>query len=354
MLDQLNHRAPDSVGEGIDSDPTVREHPPRPASSWMHNLGKPLRILVSLAIFSWLAWRTDWAQIRDAFQRLRIELWIASFAVCLFMQVLSGLRWQLLAKPLGFRGSVWRYTAYYFIGMFFNLLLPTSVGGDVARSLYLNGRGHRRLAAFVTVLVDRATGLLILLLVAGVGVLISPIPLKSWIVFSVGGMVVAALVGFLLIRPASRWTKRFDRMRRLREYAKFYLRMPRLLLNTSIISLGVQSANVLSVWLLGLALGIDDIPPVYYWIVVPLVCILTLLPISVGGFGVREGSMVLLLAPLGVDEDLALCLSILWYSVLLAVGLCGGLICLLARFPRPSLRDEAEYRPLGMNKEVGP
>ena len=50
------------------------------------------------------------------------------------MQVLSGLRWQLLARPLGFRGSIWRFTAFYFIGMYFNLLLPTSVGGDVIRT----------------------------------------------------------------------------------------------------------------------------------------------------------------------------------------------------------------------------
>ncbi len=225
--------------------------------------------------------------------------------------------------------------------MFFNLLLPTSVGGDVVRSLYLNGRGHRRLAAFLTVLIDRATGLLILLFVACVGVLASPIELKSWIVLSVGGMTAAALVGLLLLRPATRWTRRFERLRRLRDYAKFYLRLPGLIFSTSIISLGVQAANVLSVWFLGLALGLE-VPPVYYWIVVPLVCILTLLPVSVAGVGIREGSMVLLLAPLGVDRDLALCLSMLWFSVLVAVGMIGGVIYLFGKFPRPEARPEAE------------
>jgi hypothetical protein len=114
------------------------------------------------------------------------------------------------------------------------------------------------------------------------------------------------------------------------------------LFTTSIISLGVQAANVLSVWLLGLALGINDVPLVYYWIIVPLVCILTLLPVSVGGMGIREGSMVLLLEPLGVDGDIALCLAMLWFSVLVVLGLCGGVIYLFGRFPRPNLTRSAE------------
>jgi hypothetical protein len=92
-----------------------------------------------------------------------------------------------------------------------------------------------------------------------------------------------------------------------------------------------------------MALGIDSVPPIYYWIVVPLVCILTLLPISLAGVGVREGSMVLLLAPLGVSEDLALCLSMLWFSVLLAVGACGGLVYLFGKFPRPRVRASDEF-----------
>src|SRR5262249_38765977 len=135
-------------------------------------LGGLLRLAVSVGILAWLAWRTDWKQIADAFSRLRVEFWLGSAALVLLMQVLSGFRWQMLARPLGFRGTLWRFTGFYFIGMYFNLLLPTSVGGDVVRAWYLNAGGRRRLAAFLTVLVDRATGLLILLLVACAGVII--------------------------------------------------------------------------------------------------------------------------------------------------------------------------------------
>jgi hypothetical protein len=251
------------------------------------------------------------------------------------MHVLSGLRWQLLAKPLGFTGSVWRFTGIYFIGMYFNLLLPTSVGGDMVRAWFLNAKGNRRLAAFLTVLVDRATGLLILLLVACLGVIVCPFPIKPWIVWTVGGMAVGALVGVMLAPRVVHWTRDFDQVRRVAYHARIYLSMPKLLLSTSVISLGVQAANVMSVWLLGLALGIGNVPLVYYWILVPLVCLITLLPISINGMGIREGSIVLLLAPLGVGADMAFCLSILWFSLLLVVGTCGGLIYLAGASPKP-------------------
>ena len=87
---------------------------------------KYLRAMVSLGLLGWLAWRTDWGRLISAFANLRVEFWVASVALYFATQVVSGLRWQLLARPLGFGGSVWRYTSLYFIGMFFNLMLPST------------------------------------------------------------------------------------------------------------------------------------------------------------------------------------------------------------------------------------
>ena len=81
---------------------------------------------------------------------------------------MSSLRWRLMARAQGFDGSPLRYVGYYFIGMFFNLALPTSVGGDVVRVWYLAGHdgagpaSGRRLAALVSVLADRVNGVVVL------------------------------------------------------------------------------------------------------------------------------------------------------------------------------------------------
>jgi uncharacterized membrane protein YbhN (UPF0104 family) len=105
------------------------------------------------------------------------------------------------------------------------------------------------------------------------------------------------------------------------------LRSPRTLIESSLLSLLVQTVAVLLVWCLGVGLGLD-VPITYYCVVVPMVSLLMLLPISVNGMGVREGGMVLFLLPLGVEESAALTLAFLWFTAGVAVSLMGGLVYL--------------------------
>ncbi len=82
-------------------------------------------------MIGWLAWRTDWTSLGQALSHAHFALWWAALGLYLFTQAASGLRWQLLSRPLGFERTLLDYTRMYFVGMFFNLFLPTSVGGDV-------------------------------------------------------------------------------------------------------------------------------------------------------------------------------------------------------------------------------
>ena len=117
-----------------------------------------LRWAVSLGALTWLATRVDWPHLAATVQGVEWGWWLAAFAVFLATQLTSGLRWQWLARPLGFTQSLGRFTQLYFVGMFFNLFLPTSVGGDVVRAWYLDGGSGRRLGAFLSVFVDRLSG----------------------------------------------------------------------------------------------------------------------------------------------------------------------------------------------------
>ena len=102
-------------------------------------MNKRLRLLCSAALLGLLAWRTNWHQVADAFAHLRWGLWLLAALLYASTQVVSSLRWQWLARPLGFALPLRRYLAFYYVGMFFNLVLPTSVGGDVVRAWYLAG-----------------------------------------------------------------------------------------------------------------------------------------------------------------------------------------------------------------------
>jgi uncharacterized membrane protein YbhN (UPF0104 family) len=312
-------------------------------------LSKAFRLLISLALLAWLGWRLNWGQVADTFRHLRIEFWLAAVGLYVIAQLASAFRWRLLAKPLGLGQPLAHFAAFYFIGMFFNLLLPTSVGGDVIRALYLNGGSGRRLLSFLSVLVDRLSGLLVLLSLACVGVLLCPIALPRWISWSVWITVGCALAGFLSLVLFGRWTERFASARRLLEATGLYLRHPLILVQATALSLVVQAANVVLVWLVGLAID-APVPGSFYWILVPMVTLLTLLPVSLNGMGVREGGLILFLSPLGVDEATALSLAFLWFTAFSAVSALGAVVYLFGSFPRP---QEPQDGSLGRDSDQG-
>src|SRR5437899_126356 len=128
--------------------------------------------------------------------------------------------------------------------MYFNLVLPTSVGGDVVRAWYLDGGSRRRLLALLSVFVDRLSGLLVLLALACTALACCPMTLPAWIPVSVWSTAGAALLALILLPALARWTGRFDRVRRLAEGTRLYLGRGRLLLAATGLSLIIQAANV--------------------------------------------------------------------------------------------------------------
>jgi glycosyltransferase 2 family protein len=319
-------------------------------------VSKKLRLAGSIVLLAFLAWRTDWRQIATAFAGLRTGWWLLAIAVYAATQVVSSLRWCLLAGPLGFRNPFRQFVAYYSVGMFFNLVLPTSVGGDVVRAWYLDGGSGRKVSAFLSVFADRASGLLMLIAIACIAAVCSPLHLPPRITGSVYGIAAAAVLGlgtlFLLARyrapttdyPVLRmgWRARVDRLLDFtRDAQSALLPGPRLFLVTTLLSVVVQAANVCVLWLAGRALGVD-VPASYYWILAPVVSLMTLFPISLNGLGVREWGMVLMLAPLGVGSESATALSFLWFLTISAVSVTGAGCYLFGRFPRFEVRPDDE------------
>jgi uncharacterized membrane protein YbhN (UPF0104 family) len=297
---------------------------------------KYVRIAVSALLLSLIAWRTNWSEVGDKFAHLRFDLWFAAVGLYLLAQIASARRWQLFAKELRFEHTLPQYCAYSFIGLFFSLFLPTLVGGDVMRVWYLNGQSGRKWAAAASVILERINGLLILIATACVGVLISPVDLPWWIVGSVWGIAACACVGLVSTPILQRWqTLSLDWRRQLQMFLDL-LCFPKLLVESSVMSILVQIAGVLILWCLGIGLGLD-VPLAYYCVLVPMVTLLMLLPISVNGMGVREGGTVLFLAPLGVGESAALTLAFLWFATGIAVSLVGGVVYLFGAYPKAEM-----------------
>ena len=320
---------------------------------------KVLRLTVSGLLLGWIAWRTDWPSVREAFGALRGEYWLAALGLLLVSQIVSAIRWHEFARALRFPHRLPRMAAYYFIGMFFNLVLPTSVGGDVIRAWYLDGKSGRKAAAFASVALDRLNGLIALVAMACLAVLLAPVPLPTWVPLSVWSMAGCGVLALLLLPVALRFAALPVRRVRQLQTLLHLLKEPRTLAVTTLLSAFVQAASVGIVWLLGKGLH-APIPTSYYWIFVPMVSLLTLLPVSVNGMGVREGGVVLFLAPLGVPQATALTLAFLWFLVYAAGGLLGGAVYLAGAFPKPEAATDAPageeltvYGPISGDSDQG-
>jgi hypothetical protein len=321
-------------------------------------VNKVVRCAVSAALLSYIAWKTDWGQFGQAFAGLRLELWLAALGILLMCQVASARRWQVLARELRFERTMAQLLGYYLIGMYFSLLLPTSVGGDVMRAWYLDGGSGRKLGAFAAVLLDRLNGLLVLIAMACLAVALSPTALPAAIVWSVWSSAALAMLGVaslpvlqrLDLLPAGRKQQLATMLQALRA--------PRALAEATLWSAVVQAGNVVLVWLIGLALHLD-VPLSYYFVFVPMVSLLTLLPISVAGTGVREESVAQFLVPFSIAPTLATTLSLLWFAVFAAAGLIGGAVYLCGAYPQPvsARRDPPEepeaHGPIGRHSDQG-
>jgi glycosyltransferase 2 family protein len=316
---------------------------------------KHVRLLGSGMLLAFLAWRLDWRQVAASFGHLNVALWLLAVAVYIAIQVVSSGRWRMLGRVQGYDGPLGAFVAYYFIGMFFNLVLPTSVGGDVVRVWYLANRDGtgprqgRRMAALVCVLAERINGVLVLVALACVAALFSPTPLPAWISGSVAAIGCAAVGGVLALPLLDRLFKQYPHfgeqprllhLRRLLSGALAYRAHLGMVSAVTALSLVVQVGNIVVVWLIGEALGLA-IPPWYYGVLVPLVTLLTLLPISVNGMGLREAGTALLLAPLSIGEADAVTLSFLTFAVYTAASLVGVGFYLFGHFPRYQVKANA-------------
>ncbi len=309
------------------------------------------RLIGSAVLLSVLAWRLDWGHVLAAFKNLDARLWVGALALQLFTQVVSTWRWQMFARPLQLGGTFRNYLSYYFVGMFFNLVLPTSVGGDVVRAWYLahrTGKGAgRRMPAFLSVLADRVSGVVVLAAVACVAAVRCSSILPDWIALAVtfvGAGAVCGVVGLPLLdrvlHSPRLATPRLERFRRITAGGMVYFRDTPLMTKTTALSLVVQVNSVIVMGLIGVGLGLP-IPPYYYGLLMPLVTLLTLLPVSVNGMGLREASTVLLLAPLGIGEAEAVTLAFLLFAVQTAAGLVGLVPYLAGGLQRFNAREAA-------------
>src|SRR3989454_301436 len=244
--------------------------------------------------------------------------------------VMSAVRWWLVLGPgLVPLGSLVRL---YFVGQFFSLFLPTSVGGDAVRILALSRGGTATGRAVSSVLIERLLGVGALLTYLVLGGLMTPAlfssPMKqlSWAAGWRGVLtlvIVGGLAVGLFLALARRWLPLQRLLHDARSvWARFCL-SPLPFAAAVLVSLVVQATYVLVWYVLAVILHLA-VPLRALLVFVPFVSLASMLPVTISGLGVREGAWTLLLAPLGISSASAIGFSLLFYLANLITGVLGG------------------------------
>ncbi len=296
-----------------------------------------LKIAVSVTLIWFLLGHIDIASARDRLFEVDSVMLALAVAVMVFQLVLVVLRWQAvliaLDEPIPFIKAL----QTYYIGLFFNQTLPSSVGGDAVRIYrsYRNGLTLR--GAINGVMLERAATVVALIILV---LLTQPFFLPrvgetnaAWLLPAVLLFAVVAISGLAVLMFLDRIPSSFHHWRLVRGLAFLAADTRRVFLNplSALRSLGwsvVGHLNItLAVYILALGIGLD-----VTWVdciaLIPPVILVTTLPISIAGWGVREGAMVAAFGLVGVPSEGALVLSLLFGLIGIITSLPGGLVWL--------------------------
>ncbi|HLX81379.1 MAG TPA: lysylphosphatidylglycerol synthase transmembrane domain-containing protein [Burkholderiales bacterium] len=292
-----------------------------------------VRLLVSLSILLVILRSIDVGQAWQVIARARPEWLLCAWLMQFGSTAVSAYRWQLIMRNLGFGQTFSFYWDSYFKGMFFNQGLPTSIGGDAIKVLDVARRGFRKRDALVGVAIDRVTGLGALLLLTLAAHLVNPDLLPEQVYRPILWLLVAGLLGFFSLVFLGRlaWiggNPRLAVVKTMSDRLWQAVSLRRLLLLTS--SLLVPLLALLAFFAAGRALGLRyDL--VTYFAIVPPALVLTVIPVSIAGWGVREGALVGLFSLIGADKTVVLMMSLVYGILLILVSLPGLAVFLRGR-----------------------
>lgn len=292
-----------------------------------------VKVAVTAAMIYFLYTQIDLAELWEAASAVDARWLLVAMAQMLITPLIGGARWLLVLGAMGERDRWWPITRLFWIGMLFSQVLPSQVGGDAIRMLLARWRGHSLSVAINSVMIERI--LMVVVLVVLVACLLpfathrlGMQPSVSWTVIL---LLAGAFVGVIVLVSADKIPFLAGLLSKLSKSGagKTAMRLPvdarKVLLSPSAVLQATLAVlphlnQVMCAFWIGRAVGLQ-LDFVDYLAIVPFIFISTLLPISIGGWGVREGVSVALFGFVGVASSQALLLSLFLGAAVVAASL---------------------------------
>lgn len=293
-----------------------------------------VRIAISAALLTFLVSRVHLDSVLPRRPGTETLFWLSlGVATSILGIVVSAWRWQRVLDVLGAPVSLRTLTSHYFAGQFLGNVLPSTIGGDVLRVT----RGGRSTGstpvAFASVVLERLTGFVALPLLAFIGLATTPAVFSEtagWIALAIAVGALVALVVILVIAASPRiagrfashenWTRFIGAVHESVLTIRGHPHRSFELLGAAVI---YQITTVLVVWCAVNTMNVK-LPFTAILAFAPVVAMAQVLPLSLGGLGVREGMLVLLLATFDVSTGRAIGVGLCWYAMTLLASIAGA------------------------------
>lgn len=289
--------------------------------------------IFGIVILVLLIWFVDFRALADALSNLSFETITQLIIISIALIYVSALKWGLFIERLGMRVGVLYLFCLYLIGYFVNLVMPSYLGGDAVRSFYVGRKIGQHEALAATVL-ERYTGLVAMLALGIIGLFcVDGIPLLSQmlvIAFALGlfGVsVIALLPNTITFMQRNKYLNRFAKhFRKIQEALQLAKKDHSLLLKALVLSLMYHVLTVINTVVTAHAVGWFDAPVGELFVLLPLILVLSAIPIAPQGLGLQEGAFVFFLSQAGATHAQALGVAVILRAKSILLAACGGCV----------------------------
>jgi len=297
-----------------------------------------IRAGFSLTLLSLLVWKTDLSQFSKVFRNIDIPLFMVGLLAYVLLYIPLSYRWQLLLRILGIDVPLRRLLKSYLIGVFFNSFFPTTVGGDVVRGFDLYRFTQKWKETAISVIVERFLGFTALIAIAMVSLAFTYSsfrdPVIAWLILGAAVVYVTALL--VIFTPAiyvlsnkiiqkSKFKNIGSKLLQIPEAISLYRTAHVALIQLLFLSVLLQSLVILIYYIVCHSLHLA-IPLGYVFLFFPVINLVSMIPVSLGGLGVREGISIYLFQKVGVGYAQAFSLSLAWFTIILCATAIGGMV----------------------------
>jgi glycosyltransferase 2 family protein len=308
---------------------------------------------VTALLLYFLFRRVDFEQFWRTLRGARFALLALGFALLWVGHYLCVVRWRMLMRPLMPVLSFGQALSVYCIGLFFNLAFPTVIGGDVVK-MYYAGRPSKLYAeSFASTFLDRDAGMLGMMIIACVVTLLHPVTIPripiALIIWGTSALFV--LANLAIFTPAvhdvttgalrqlglTRMASKIDALSRAFQTMR---REGALLAGSLVISVVNQVLVIALTWVMAEGLRLD-VGIVYFLIFIPVITLVSMIPVSLNGMGLREYAYVSLFTAVGLSTESAIALGLLASAVVILSAVPGGILYVFFKHHHGDVREMA-------------